>query len=372
MLPYLIVFSIILGLSLVTDRRNHRVFFWSSVLLLFVFAAFRGNGNGDYFAYKSYSGAITTLDKVFDSNFPMEIGFRVIAYVNNTLGLDRQFVIIALALLSVGTMSLFIAKMSKVPLLSLMIFFHIYLYLDMHHSRQGVATGFTCLSMYYFFYKKHLKCGIFLLLASCFHKSSLVVLAFLVAYQLLCKKKGIGMKLGITAMVLCTAIVQTTGFDIIVYNILSSLPFDYLSRKFYTYMNSEAYGYPFSLLDPRLLLLILCYVTMKWCVKKIDAPENEREINLYADIILASCLALIVFSEHTQLALRLSYYFSAIVVVAIPNFCYYLSQQKLLKKAGQVPWYAFSDVVLIGGYVVLNLALILKLSENAQYSLYVW
>lgn len=372
MLPYFIVYTTIIGFSYISNNRNKDILFACASILLFLFAALRGNGDGDYFVYKNWYSLFTNLDKVLNSNFPMEIGYRFLSYILNLLHLDSQFIIISMSLLSVGLISLFIHKTSRLPLISLIIYFGFYMSLDMHHARQGIATAFICFAYQFYYQKKFFLCGVFLIFGHCFHKSSVIVLAFFIVYQLLFRKKGIKTNFGVLLILITLLIAKTIGFDSLIFSILDVLQFDYLSIKFNIYMNSDEYGYPFSLLDPRLLLLLLCYLLFSLGIKKITHSVGKKEMIFYRDVVLVAALALIVLSEHTLLALRISYYFSILCVVSIPNFCYYLSKERLLKKSGQVPWYAFSDWALIGGYILLNLALILTVSESAPYQLYSW
>lgn len=372
MIPYLTIYCTLLIFSLEKDKVKAKSLFYIATVILFLFAALRGNGDYDYFAYKYLSAHYTNVEQIFSSKYSIEVGYRAISYIVNYFNADSQFVIVLMSLISVGGTFFFIQKMSRVPLFSYVVSFGFYLLLDLQFSRQAMATGVASMSFYFFYKKKYLLCLAFVVIAYNLHQTSLIILLFFIFYKILFEKNGISIKLATFLLLFSNIIVSTIGLDAIILRILEISGLESFEEKFIIYINSEQFGYPFSLLDPRLLFGIATYFIIKINLKYIIDPEKRKEIVFLSDVLLVSNLMMILFSEHTLMATRISYYFSALNIVTVPNFCYYLSEERLLKKTGQVPWFAYSDWLLMGGYIVLNFAFIINHSTTGAYILYRW
>ena len=97
MYPYALLVSIILVLQVRIRRKGRReLALLLSFLVLFLFAAMRGNGRGDYFNYLKFASYVTTPEVLWNPSFPTELGFRIIAYIVNQAGLHLQAVIAAM------------------------------------------------------------------------------------------------------------------------------------------------------------------------------------------------------------------------------------------------------------------------------------
>ena len=127
MMPYylLIIFILILQLRFNQTSEKH-ISFFGAFLVLFMFAALRGNGDGDYFNYLSYSKLVTSIEDVLEASIPTEIGFRLISYFVNSVGLHQQMVIAIMNFISLTCIFLFIKKYSPDKLLSVFLFLPLY------------------------------------------------------------------------------------------------------------------------------------------------------------------------------------------------------------------------------------------------------
>lgn len=376
MLPYFIVFGLTISTlyfcsKKFSDGRYSEVVFYIAMSILFLFATFRGNGNGDYFTYKSCALLVTTFQDVISDSVPMEIGFRFLSYVMNLLNLDAQFIIIFMNLLSVGVMTIFLSKTSKNKAFSLVIYFAYYLLLDMHHTRQAVAIAFICMAYYYFKENKYIFVAFFSLLAFCFHKSSIIVVAFFIIYLLVTKliKKQFSLKFGIFSIVISYVFILFVGFDYLVINTLNLIGLENFANKFQGYVSSEQFGFPFDLYDPRLLYGIAIYIILKYALSKSKEFNNNFELNLWCDVLLVSNICMILLSEHTILTLRLSYYFTIISIIAVPNILSCVESIPIKFRDKKLELNTFMPNLILLGFVLLDIAYIVDNFKDYPYLL---
>lgn len=309
MIPRLILVTIIILLQLSYGKKdNSSLRYKLAFVLLFLFAALRGTGDGDYFAYLKYSTYITSLKDVFGS-FPMEIGFRVISFINNSLGLHEQVVIMAMNLISLLCTYKFIKDYSSDNMLSILLFLPIYFQFDMHAARSAVAIGISIMSFKYLYEKRLLKYIGIILLASCFHKSALILLPI---YFIIDIKMDTLISIGSIIILLLLSFVFS--MNQIVLNILQTLGFNSLAFRFSAYMNSERFGYPFKIYDPRLLLVIGIFIMAVYMLNK----QNKFE-NLLINLIWLNVLCILVFRESTTFVNRLAAYFNIYTIIIIPE-----------------------------------------------------
>lgn len=337
-------------------------------LLYFLFAALRGNGNGDYTNYiNGVSGIQTFSDVINPGYYPFEIGFRIVAYINNLLNLDPQFTIVILNFTSLIIVKYIIAKYSKNQWLSWLLYFPFLLLFDMHHMRSAVAMNIILLMFHFWTIEKRYIIAIIVgLSASAFHKSSLIIFAFLILYYVVTyvsdknNNKTIQRhKVARLFLVLVVLIRFIAPPKAAVIKLNQIFPGNSLLSKAASYLSNERWSYPFKLYDPRVFLLLMVYMTGEYVIDK----ENKLERN-YLIIFSMSIATLIFLSESTILTMRMYNYFNLFIILLVPIIIYsdkfkqfnlkLTNKFKVLSKIRMMPLELFFIVC----YVVYSLAII--------------
>jgi hypothetical protein len=292
-----------------SKRSNRNVGLILLSILLFLFAALRGNGDGDYFNYLRFSEYITDFTKVLDFRFPMEIGFRIIAYLTNLAGLPPQMVIAAMNLVSIGCVSAFVKKYSPDKPLSMLVFLPLFLQYDMHAARTAVAMAIGLFSFPFLLQQSFLKYTGVVALAGCFHLSAWILLPmYFIGHLKVQRIVGFGTILG---LLLLRQIISTSEIAL---SVLRVLGLESSANRLQIYMESTTYGYSFALYDPRFILALGTYML---ATRMLDRSDPEH--NLMINYTWVNSLVMLFFSEHTALVTRLSAFFSVFSIVVIPH-----------------------------------------------------
>lgn len=303
-------------------KMNSRVNFimknvtWISYFLL---SAFRGNGNGDYFNYLAGIPAIDSFSKVFFVNdYPFEIGFRLIAYINNLLFLDGQFTMIIMSGIIIYNIKSVIDKYSKNIALSWLLYFPFLLMFDMHHTRNAVAMSFVVKLFFELIVIKNTnKSILFSILALSFHKSSLYAIVLIYIYFYLDKlfsekiydeKNQIKF---ITVLIFLSSIFNLKNTFTILNKYLGNV---YFIRKIFSYLSNDRWSYKFSLLDPRFILLI---ITVLFII--IVYKRKTILLKKYIILLILAISTVAIFSDSTILTIRLYSYFNVFMIFLIPE-----------------------------------------------------
>lgn len=314
MWPYFVPVLSVLMLQMKIGRESvSKIQYMVAFFILFCFAAFRGNGDYDYFAYIQYSRYVTSLGDVFRNSIPMEIGFRAISYFVNILGVHQQFVIMIMNFISLACIYKFILKYSPDRIFSVLLFLPLYFQYDMHGARAAVAIGIGTLSAQYLYDKKVLKYLAIVFLASTFHKSALILIPMYFIGNIKVDKV-----LGILSILVLTLLTRFVSFSKIILVLLNLLSLDTLAYKFGSYMQSIRFGYAFKLYDPRFILVVGIYV-----VATIILDKSDKLQNLFINYVWVNALLMIIFHEHTVFVTRLTAYFNIYTIILIPYIVSY-------------------------------------------------
>lgn len=319
MWPYFALVALIILLQIRINSRMVKIQFYIGIIALFIFAACRGNDNGDYFAYLNYGWDIRTWSDVLYTHQAMEIGYRMIAFVINWIGLPRQAIIMAMNFISLSCIFAFIRRYSENWCLSLLVFLPLFFQFDMHAARTAVAISISALCMGYALDKKLMKFIVTMLFAMMFHSAAIIVLPlYLLPYI------KFDILFGVFLIVFDMLFVKIIGFDRIAIGLLELLGLNRFRDRYleYSVVKADRYGYKFSLADPRLLILIVIFVIAVITIKNRGKMEN-----MLINCCLANILLLILFSEHTALACRLSAFYNVYVIVLIPSIMESLSER---------------------------------------------
>ncbi len=347
MLYYFLLLSFLcIGVPNLPQRIKNFLFVLSGFLLIF-FCAFRGDGNGDYFTYIEYSKLITSFSDLMNFNFPMEIGFRFLSLIGNLLGLHQQFIIVSLAFISVGLVLIIVKKYSLNPNLSLVVFFPMFLMMDMHASRTAVSAVFGFLSIISMIEKKSKRSLFYFFLAISFHFSAIILV--LLPFALL--------PLPILFLILIFSIIFSVSigaYDLLVL-IVDLIDNPLITYKFYNYLANPDYSHKLLMYDPRIIWPIIISVCSFSLIKVI---KNHFLLKLMRVYIVGTC-AFIFFSDFALFAIRLSHFFMITSIIIIPGVCFYFDrafstarQRMFISSYASLSYYlVLSTIILFSDYV---------------------
>ena len=309
MWPYfLLIFIIFLLQFKYGNGGKSKIRFYVGLIILFLFAALRGVSNGDYDAYLTRGKEIDSLYKIIYNNTNMELGYCFLYYLINLFHLLEQTIIISMNFISILCISKFINKYSENKCLSLLLFLPLYFQFDMQAARTAVAISITVLGVNYIFKRRFFFFCLTIFLAMLFHRSAVVVFPLYFIYNL-----RVSLLAGLTSIVASVCYVKLIGMDNTVLYILKTLRLNNFYAKYFGYVNNKRFGYPFSLVDPRLLLCILVYV-----VSKVICKNSNKAEKFFINCGLMNVLIMILFSEHTIFCCRLSAYFNVYCIIIVP------------------------------------------------------
>lgn len=327
--PYILVYSFILASFYVSERVEksfqyqhilHTIFnYRNSFVLLFLFAAFRGNGDGDYFNYLSRVHYIKSFkDVLYIQDYPFELGFRLLAWFTNVFKLPNQTVIASMNLISMLMLHTFIKKTSKNTMFSLVILFPFVLLYDMHHSRSAIAMSASLLVFYFAHEKKYTNMILSFIVGFIFHKSAIISVIFALVSQIDHEtkfQKGISIKFK-SIIILCLVLLSIYGEPfVIVANIFNRMGFTRGYVKIVAYLSDPQWSYPFSLLDPRFWLLM--YIFFSYSSSSL---YRHTKTNKFAVMNFLAIASVILFRESTMLVMRIYNFFNLFNIVLVPNF----------------------------------------------------
>lgn len=331
MWPYfLLLFIIVIIQFKLVKNSQPKLRFYIGITVLFLFAGLRGMSNGDYTAYLERGKHIDTLCEVFHNNTNMEMGYSFIYYLVNLLRLPGQCVIAGMNLISIGCLAKLIKRYSPNWCLSLLLFLPLYFQFDMHAARTAAAISISALSITYAYKRQPVRFLLVIFAASLFHKTAFIVLPLYFIVKI-----KVNLYMGMMTILAEMCLVYFIGIDRVVLLILDKLPMKLFYLKYLGYAKSQVYGYRFSLLDPRLWLFILIFILAKLICKNAEKLEE-----LFIKCCFLNVSLLILFSEHTFIAYRLSAFFNIYSIILIPmllrRVCdksYYRNQYLLKKNA---------------------------------------
>ncbi len=307
MWPYFVLIFIVSLFNFKLGRYNcPKQKFWLVLLLMIAFAGCRSN-DLDYATYIRRGQDILTLADVFRNDTGMEPGYCILALIVNRLHLYPQFKVMAMNFIGLMCLGAMIRKLSGRWLLSLLVYFQFFFPFDMQTARSAVAIGITTLCGMYITEKNYVGYFLALIAAALFHTTALICVLLLPLYHVRVDKY-----IGLIVLFAEALFVKVVGIDRLALFTLDSMGADYFYKKYWQYASS-VYAYPFKLWDPRLLLMIGLFFLAKWVFVKPSKLEN-----FMTNCVFFAAALLVLFSEHTIVAYRLSMFFYVYVVVLVP------------------------------------------------------
>ena len=236
-LEFIVLFILLCFLSFIPTKKNRdiNIVFSSVGLLLFLFAAFR---DGDYIDSRGvqlsdYDVYISYFNHYQDAL--VEPTFKWISQIIHSFDGGYIFLFCIYAFLGLYCKFLAISKLSTLVLSSVLVYVSRFFMLhEMTQIRIGVASGLVLLSYIYIYEKNIKKFLFFVLLATMFHVSALLVIPF---YYFNChsiNKRLYGF------LIPLSYVFYFTGIKVI--SLLKLLPINFIQAKIDTYLELQEIG----------------------------------------------------------------------------------------------------------------------------------
>lgn len=282
--------------------------------LMLIFSAIRGSGDADYYNYLWFAKDIgTDTTKLFDSHYAVEFSFRMTAFIVNLLGLSRQWVIAFMNLLSIGPISYVVAKKSRMPFLSALIFMQTFLQFDMQTSRTATAIGLGVLSIYLMTEEKNILSILAFIWAYSFHKSAVILLPFLIylKFDLSNLTKSI-----IVGFSLVVSVFSKLLFGILA-KVLGAVGLARMATKIINYTFEGQFAYAMKLYDPRIIFALALFVMTIMYFDKGTFKKNTID-SAAVKAVFYGLVVVLVFRSSTAIAFRFSSFFTVMQIFLIP------------------------------------------------------
>lgn len=329
LLPVLLVtFFVVVrdpAIRIAGSKKSFYILFFIAMSFIFVFAAMRGNGKGDYFAYLRRGADIKSWKSIFNNYIAMDVGYCVLAWIVNIFNWPAQMVIALMNLISLSCIYLTIKRYSEIPVLSLLVFLPFFFQYDMHAARTAVAISVFTLAIPFIIERKFIKFCIVLIIACMFHAEAVIGLFAYFLPEIKFRKTA-----GVIILVTGMSGTVLNVYDRFVLYTLKVLHLSKYYNKFYGYMTDAEYGYAARLYDPRLWIVIILFLVFRRNMAGETKAENRYRLFLSNACCLTAVL-MIFFSAHTFIAYRLSAFYNIFTILLVPQ---------LLKDAEKSP-YAF-------------------------------
>jgi hypothetical protein len=295
--------------------------YWTIPLFLILIAGLRPIGldrdSIEYAKIIQSSIDVNLLDK--------EPTFWIIKYFNDIFFFgDVHTFFLIFATLGISIKFLAIKKISKMPLLSVIVYLSIYFILhEMTQIRAGVAAGLFLLSIPDIYNRNFRKFIIKALLAISFHYSAIVMIPL---YFLHPKKLNVAYIL----LPIVGLISAYFGLSKILLSNLANLAPNFLAYKINTYLTLLELGEHSEINIVNFYytsLLFFTYLGFFLYIK--NKIKNDYNV-LFLKILALSLFSFYFFSSVPVFAFRVSEFLNVVTVIFLPNFILYFKQKKLV------------------------------------------
>ncbi|QNO13418.1 EpsG family protein [Alkalicella caledoniensis] len=316
---YYLVFILGIALSFQNNKKRSWSFIFFGVILTFL-AFFRYGVGPDYFAYDFLYSRINTsvIQEILFGLDHQEVGFRVLSSFFKAIGVPYQIYLATLSGVTLYYIFKLCYKYSKMPTLSLFIYYSFYYFVWSYSAvRQGVTIT---VGIYYLLEtlesKKYVNFFLITLLLTSIHTSAIILLPllFIVSLKLTFKK--------LITIVLMSIIMVYFPYGYVIEQ-LHWLPF--LSRILPYIGRSQSYG----LINFQSLarIFFLCITLSHYQLLSKENNISKKIIEIY--ILSLSIYFIFKFSEIT--AARLSIYGKVLDILIFPNIYYLYNKGKYPK-----------------------------------------
>lgn len=323
-LVYLVSFTVAAVFVSYGLRNKIRLFAWIGILIPIVVGGFRYAVGTDYFNYVVIFRQYAQLGFVeyIEQNGIAEFGFFALNKISNYLIGDTRIMFLASVALAVVFFYLALTKYKlQHPGLVFFLFLTTIFPVMLNAVRQGIAVSIVFYAMTFIISRKPLRFVFWVLVASLFHISALLVLPFYFVGKLMdVQRKGYLLaktryfiKLSVLTVVLLAIVAN-------VFAIVLSIPgFD--RYELYLEINEESSNYVFYL---KLALLLLIVVLARRMVFRSEYRQNAFFlVGALTEIIL------LILGFTSPFIKREALYFAPFMIMLLPNLIYVLKGHRL-------------------------------------------
>lgn len=310
----IILFAGIYSYFLKDEQKKKRIICFTGFLVVFLVLALRHQRMGIDLKYREAYGYLWSFDIIGRASWDLvlrshsflnyERGYMTFNKLVSVFTTDRNVFMAICAFLSVTPVFIYIYKKSKRPLMSIIIYLGLPVFLICFSGlRQGIAIGLTVLSMFLIEKKKPILFVLLTIFTASFHSSAYI---FLLAYPLYHFKINSFWKIISVAIVPVVYLLRVPLFII-------------LSKLFQDDAEIENTG--------AFLLFAVFYIIYIFLIYyNKDRHENDGHINLFYFGVLCQ-----VFGGVYNIAMRVGYYFMIYATIAIPNVTLSMNDKKSAK-----------------------------------------
>lgn len=185
-----IILYILLLYSAIADfskkkQRNVILLIWSVILVLFIgFRGTTGTDTGTYISFFNYYTNTISDWKAIDKQYA-EYGFYFLSVILKSIIDNTNFYFLTISILTFSFLIPSLLKMSIYPIMGLIVYFSRFMLIrDMNQIRQALAIVIIIFALKYLGKNKNKIFIWLLLLATCFHYSSIIILPFIFLYKI--------------------------------------------------------------------------------------------------------------------------------------------------------------------------------------------
>lgn len=270
---------------------------------LWLLAAFRNNTGNDYYMYAEgfFRMGVSGFSDLSYKDW--EIGFILLTKVIVYFTKNKVIYFAVTALLSLIGPAYLIAKYSKMPSLSALLYVNFFFYyIAMNYVRQAIALSIICFAWDFLKKKKFIPYLLIVAVAATFHISALIML---VVYFIVKTKAGI-------------RTILMYAYLLLFYYILSDGLLNILFSKIHT-------EYENSIFITSGISLIYTIVPLTMCVALFFARRYLNNLPAESTYLINMCyfamLWLIIMTKHSLFE-RFSYYSYIFIILAVPEALY--------------------------------------------------
>ncbi len=304
MLPYLLLGGTSLTGSLLPERKPayQRAFLLGMGVLYWLLASLRYVTGFDYRFYEKYFCFTATSDIAGLATFgQIEPGYRLLNVIVSGPGGDYRVFLFVFHFLFTALVFVWLARYSAIPWMSAYLFLTLqYFALGMNFLRQALA-GAIILWIYPFLKSRRLlPCFGLILLASCFHRTALIMLPLCILLSLRPSK----LHYGLSALAAVSGYFLMDPFIKVVVSIVPKYQ-HYLTEK---YWQGNSFRY--------LLMPIGCFLIALPLIRR--AMQVKSESPVLANSMFYALLMQVFITKHFILE-RLSIYVAFFALIALPE-----------------------------------------------------
>lgn len=249
---------------------------------------------------------VNTYERYLSSEFyafqftHFEPGFQMLYNILHKIGFDSQGLLIFVSAITMLCFAIFIYRNSDNIVLSSFIFACIIYPNSFNIMRQSLGLGIAINSLYYMLNKKYIRSVMIILVATCFHYTSILMFIPLV----ICVVKN--WKLVRNILLFSSVIFYVFGNRIV----SSILP--YFGKSFYT----SGYGVQRIFRMTTMITFIIAFISW-YFLKNGEINEYKRKINLFSCIAFVNMIFGILYLKFEFFS-RIIEYFNSFLIIAIP------------------------------------------------------